>query len=126
MTYTITFDHVALIVHNPSRTATLLENIFDVKAVRRRDNDGHDEVFLRVGGTWLVLVAAEVERPLTGDHIAFHATAEQLQVIAGKLKRMGHAYQMARSDTALYFNDFDNHVFEVNSTGMEAELGDAT
>ena len=126
MTHAFNFDHVALIVREPSRTATLLENIFDVKAICQRDDDGHDEVYLHLGGAWLVLVAAEVERPLTGDHIAFHTTAEQMQVIAGKLKQMGHAYQMARSDTALYFNDFDNHVFEVNSTGMEAELGGAT
>lgn len=126
MTYAITFDHVALIVRDPSRTTALLETVFDAKAIRRRDEDGHDETYMRIGGTWFVLVAAEVERPLTGDHVAFHTTAEQMQVIAGKLKQMGHAYQMARSDTALYFNDFDNHVFEVNSTGMEAELADGT
>lgn len=122
MTHAITFDHIALIVHDSSRTATLLETVFDAKAIRRRDDDGHDEIYLRVGGTWFVLVAAEVERPLTGDHVAFHTTAAQMQVIAGKLKQMGHAYQMARSETALYFNDFDNHVFEINSTGIEAEL----
>lgn len=124
MTHAITFDHIALIVHDPSRTATLLEAVFDAKAIRRRDDDGHDEIYLCVGSTWFVLVAAEVERPLTGDHVTFHTTAEQMQVIAGKLKQMGHAYQTARSDTALYFNDFDNHVFKINSKGMEAELDD--
>lgn len=125
MTHAIRLDHIALIVRDPSRTATLVETIFDAKAIRRHDDDGHDETYLHVGDTWFVLVAAEVERPLTGDHVAFHTTAEQMHVIAGRLKQMRHAFQMARKDTALYFYDFDNHVFEINSTGMEAELAGA-
>jgi hypothetical protein len=32
---------------------------------------------------------------------------------------IGHAYQLARSDTALYFSDFDNHVFELDTVGVE-------
>lgn len=125
MTHAVTFDHIALIVRDPSHTATLLETMFDAKAIRRRDDDGHDEIYLRVGGAWFALVAAEVDRPLMCDHVTFHTTAEHMQVIAGKLKQMSHAYQMARSGTALYFTDFDNHVFEINSTGTEAELAGA-
>lgn len=126
MPHVVTFDHVALIVADPSRTAALLENIFDARAAIRRDSDGHDETYIEIGGVWFVLVAAaDVDRPLTGDHVAFHTTAGQMQVIAGKLKQAGHAYQMARSDTALYFTDFDNHVFEINSTGIRAELSGA-
>jgi hypothetical protein len=29
----------------------------------------------------------------------------------------------ARADTALYFFDYDNHVFELDTTDLEAELG---
>jgi hypothetical protein len=63
-----------------------------------------------------VLVKAEVERPLTGDHIAFRVTPDDLRAAADKLAAMGHAFQMARSDSALYFTDYDNHVFELDTT----------
>jgi catechol 2,3-dioxygenase-like lactoylglutathione lyase family enzyme len=118
-------SHIALVVRDPSRTAAFLEDLFDTQAVRRHDEDGHDETFLHLGGTWFVLVGADVERPLIGDHVAFHATAEQLRSFAAKLDGMGHDYQMARADTALYFTDFDNHVFELDSTdlGLEAPVG---
>lgn len=119
-------SHIALIVRDPSRTAALLEDVFDTRAVRRRDEDGHDETYLHLGGIWFVLVAAEVERPLTGDHVAFHASPDQMQAIAGKLGRMGHPYRMARADTALYFIDFDNHVFEIDVSDLDAELDGAS
>lgn len=125
MDLSTTFDHVALIVRDPARTCALLEAIFDAKPVRRRDADGHDETFVKLGGAWFVLVAHDVDRPLTGDHVAFHISPEKMQAIVAKLTRLGHAFQMARADTALYFTDFDNHVFEVNSTGIEAELAGA-
>jgi hypothetical protein len=54
--------------------------------------------------------------------VAFHATAEQTRATAGRLEPAGHAYQMAGADTALYCFDSDNHLFEVNSTSIEAEL----
>jgi len=31
---------------------------------------------------------------------------------------------LARADTALYFFDYDNHVFELDTTDLDAELGD--
>ena len=122
MTNLDALSHIALVVRDPSRTAVFFEELFAAKIVRRRDDDGHDEMYIRLGGVWFVLVAADVERPLVGDHVAFRASTEQLQSFAGKLRRMGHAYQMARSDTALYFTDFDNHVFEIDSVDLNLEL----
>ncbi|HEX5352968.1 MAG TPA: hypothetical protein VFW60_02710 [Rhodanobacteraceae bacterium] len=115
-------SHIALIVRDPARTAALLEAVFDAKSVRRHDAEDHDEVNIRVGNVWFVLVAADLERALTGDHVAFHVDPDALRAFAGKLERMGHEYQMARADTALYFKDFDNHLFEIESVGMDAEL----
>jgi catechol 2,3-dioxygenase-like lactoylglutathione lyase family enzyme len=115
-------SHIALIVRDPSRTASLFASIFGAKTIQRTDEDGHDEGYVQLGDTWFVLVKADVERPLTGDHVAFLVSPRTLAAIAGKLAAIGHKYQLARSDTALYFQDFDNHVFELDTVGVESEL----
>ncbi|MGH8117227.1 MAG: hypothetical protein ACREPY_13175 [Rhodanobacteraceae bacterium] len=61
-------------------------------------------------------------RPLKGDHVAFLVSPSTLAVVAEKLAAIGREYQLARSDTALYFSDFDNHVFELDTVGVESEL----
>lgn len=116
-------SHIALIVRDPSRTASLFADIFGTKAIQRIDEDGHDESYLQLGDTWFVLVKADVDRPLTGDHVAFLVSPSMLVAIAEKLSTIGHTYQLARSDTALYFQDFDNHVFELDTVGVELDLG---
>lgn len=115
-------SHIALIVRDPSRTASLFADVFGAKTIRRTDEDGHDESYVQLGDTWFALVKANVERPLTGDHIAFLVSPSTLTSVAEKLKAIGHKYQLARSDTALYFSDFDNHVFELDTVGVESEL----
>ena len=115
-------SHIALIVRDPSRTASLFVDVFGARALRRTDDDGHDESYLQLGDTWFVLVKADVDRPLTGDHVAFLVSPSTLATVARKLAAIGHAYQLARSDTALYFSDFDNHVFELDTVGVEPEL----
>ncbi len=111
-------SHIALIVRDPPRTASLFADVFGAKAVQRTDEDGHEETYMQLGETWFVLVKADVERPLTGDHVAFLVSPSTLATVAEKLKAMGHKYQLARSDTALYFFDFDNHVFELDTVGV--------
>jgi catechol 2,3-dioxygenase-like lactoylglutathione lyase family enzyme len=115
-------SHIALIVRDPSRTASLFAEIFGTKATQRVDEDGHDESYLQLGDTWFVLVKADVDRPLTGDHVAFLVSPAMLVAVAEKLSAIGHKYQLARSDTALYFQDFDNHVFELDTVGVELDL----
>lgn len=115
-------SHIALIVRDPSRTASLFADLFGARAIQRTDEDGHDENYLRLGDTWFVLVKADVERPLTGDHVAFLVSPPTLVAVAEKLAASGHKYQLARSDTALYFQDFDNHVFELDTVGVGSEL----
>ncbi|MGH8279258.1 MAG: hypothetical protein ACRETQ_06810 [Gammaproteobacteria bacterium] len=115
-------SHIALIVRDPSRTALLFAEVFDAETIRRTDEDGHDESYMQLGDTWFVLVKADVERPVTGDHVAFLVSQSALTAVAKKLAAIGHEYQLARSDTALYFQDFDNHVFELDTVGVESEL----
>jgi fosfomycin resistance protein FosX len=117
--------HVALTVRDPARTAALFAKLFDAKIVQRLDAEGHHETFVRLGETWFVLVQAEVERSRTGDHIAFHVTQDTVDSIAEKLEAMDMEFIRARSNTSLYFFDYDNHVFELDTVNMDDELQNA-
>ena len=116
-------SHIALVVKDPTRTAALFQDLFSARVTEREDDEGHLETFVRLGGTWLVLVAAPVERTRTGDHIAFQATPEILEATAVKLQAMGREFIRARSNRALYFFDYDDHVFELDTEDIDQELG---
>ena len=115
-------SHIALVVADPARTALLFETLFGTKTVRRIDADGHDETFINLGNTWFLLAKATVERQRTGDHIAFLVTKADLLATAEKLKAMNLEFILARSDTSLYFFDYDNHIFELDTTDLGNEL----
>ncbi len=114
--------HVALIVRDPARTAAFLQDLFGAPMLRRRDEDGHDETFIRLGVTWFALVGADVKRERTGDHVAFRVAPETIPTIADKLKAKGYEFILSKTGTSLYFFDFDNHVFELDGSGEEQEL----
>jgi catechol 2,3-dioxygenase-like lactoylglutathione lyase family enzyme len=116
-------SHIALIVQDPARTAALLAELFASKIVSRKDSEGHEETFVRLGRTWFVLVKADVQRPRTGDHVAFSVSKSTLLACAEKLKQIGQEFLFARSDTALYFYDYDNHLFELDTMDLEKDLG---
>lgn len=114
--------HIALIVKDPSRTATLFKELFGAQALVRKEDDGHEVTYVRLGRTWFVLVQADTDRTRNGDHIAFSVSKATLLETAEKLKAMNAEYFLARSDTALYFFDYDNHVFELDTTDLDREL----
>lgn len=115
-------SHIALIVRDPARTAGFLRELFDAPVLRRTDADGHDETFVRLGVTWCALVGAEVKRERTGDHVAFRVARESIPLIAARLKSRDCEFILSESGTSLYFFDFDNHVFELDSSDQEQEL----
>ena len=116
-------SHIALVVKEPARTAALFQDLFDARVVERGDDEGHLETLVRLGGIWIVLVAAPVQRERTGDHIAFHATPEILETTVVKLQALGREFIRARANRAVYFFDYDNHVFELDAEGIDKELG---
>lgn len=115
-------SHIALVVSDPGRTASLFETLFEAETRRRRDADGHDETFIKLGNTWFMLAKATVERQRTGDHIAFRATRDEWAATAEKLEAMGLEFVLVRSETSLYFFDYDNHVFELDTSDIGGEL----
>ncbi|HEV2271553.1 MAG TPA: hypothetical protein VGR92_19050 [Steroidobacteraceae bacterium] len=117
-------SHIALVVKDPARTAALFHDLFSARVDVRQDDDGHLETFVHLGGIRMVLVGAPVQRARTGDHIAFRATPEILAATAAKLQTMEREFIWGRANSALYFFDYDDHVFELDAEDMvQSEQG---
>jgi len=116
-------SHIALVVRDPARTAALFHELFSAQAVEHPDPEGHLETFVNLGGVRIVLVGAPVQRSRTGDHIAFHVTPQTLEATVDKLQTLGREFIRARSNRALYFFDYDDHVFELDTEVFAAEVG---
>jgi hypothetical protein len=116
-------SHIALIVSHPTRTAHLLAGVFDdARIVREEDpDDAHPEVIVALAGLEFALIRGNGPTSRNGDHIAFAVTKEEQLACARRLDELALDYQMARGDSALYFSDYDNHVFELEVV----EEGDA-
>lgn len=111
-------SHIALIVHDPDHTARLLTAVFpDARIVENDHGDAghHQETHVALAGVRFVLVKGMGPATRHGDHIAFAVAPDELRVCAERLTVLGVEYQLARGETALYFNDYDNHVFELDA-----------
>jgi catechol 2,3-dioxygenase-like lactoylglutathione lyase family enzyme len=113
-------SHIALVVNDAVRTAALFHELFGARVVERKDAEAHLETFVKLGGTWIVLVAAPVKRARTGDHIAF-PTSQILEALSQGASD-GQEFIGARSDRALYFFDYDDHVFELDTEDIDRSL----
>lgn len=109
--------HIALIVCDPARTAQLFAGVFGARVVSDADDDGHRQSLAKFGGVWFVLRQGEGPSVRNGDHIAFEVEKAELPGYAARLATFGVEYFMAREDSALYFTDYDNHVFELDGGG---------
>ena len=125
-----TISHIALIVRDPARTAELFSDVLGAQVIANRpDQDGHPQSFAKLGGVWFVLRRGDGPSCRNGDHIALGVTRDALRACAGRLATFDVEHFMAREDTALYFTDYDNHVFELDagsSTEEELDLARGT
>jgi catechol 2,3-dioxygenase-like lactoylglutathione lyase family enzyme len=108
-------SHIALIVRDPARTAELFAGVLGARIIPHRpDDDGHPQSFANFGGVWFVLRQGDGPSVRNGDHISLHVSQTELDACADKLITFDVEHYMVRKDTALYFTDYDNHVFELN------------
>ena len=109
-------SHIALIVSNPTRSAHLLAGVFDDARILSEEDpqDSHPEVIVKLAGLEFALIRGHGPAARNGDHIAFAVSKAEQLACASRLEGLALDYQMARNDTALYFSDYDNHVFELD------------
>ncbi|GLQ86714.1 VOC family protein [Dyella flagellata] len=119
----IAIAHIALIVRDPARTAGLFADVLGAQVIADCPDDlGHSQTFAKYGGVWFVLRQGDGPSCRNGDHIAFEVGRDELKTYAGKLATYDVEHFMAREDTALYFTDYDNHVFELDAGGSLDEV----
>jgi len=108
-------SHIALIVAHPTRSAHLLTGVFEDARITREEDagDAHPEVVVELAGLEFVLIKGHGPASRNGDHIAFKVSKAEQLACAARLDSLALDYQMARNDSALYFSDYDNHVFEL-------------
>lgn len=104
-------DHIALMVSDLERSAQLFAEVFNDAQVVVGEGD-HD-ARIRLGGVTLVMVTGQPPAAPNGDHIAFAVDPEEFHACAHHLREQGIEVRFGRGDTALYFTDYDNHVFEL-------------
>lgn len=108
--------HIALIVRDPARTAELFAGVLGARVVPPcPDDDGHRQSYAQFAGVWFVLRRGDGAAMRNGDHISLSLSRAELIACAEKLTTYDVEHYMARQDTALYFTDYDNHVFELNA-----------
>jgi catechol 2,3-dioxygenase-like lactoylglutathione lyase family enzyme len=119
-----TISHIALIVRDPARTAELFAGVLGAQIIANQpDDDGHPQSFAKLGGVWFVLRQGDGPSCRNGDHIALGVSRDALRACADKLVTFDVEHFMAREDSALYFTDYDNHVFELDAAAViEEEL----
>jgi hypothetical protein len=108
-------SHIALIVSDPMRTAHLLTGVFEDARVTRElevETD-HTSMTVRLAGLDFDLIRGAGPAARNGDHIAFQVSKSEQLACAERLTGLALDFDMAREDTALYFSDYDNHVFEL-------------
>jgi catechol 2,3-dioxygenase-like lactoylglutathione lyase family enzyme len=110
-------DHIALMVRDPARTATLYAQLFGDAIIAPSKDVGHHSTLVQLGGTCFVLSQGEPPMKCNGDHFALSVSKAEQLICAAKVKSFGLECQFARGGTALYFTDYDNHVFELDSEG---------
>jgi catechol 2,3-dioxygenase-like lactoylglutathione lyase family enzyme len=110
--------HIALIVRDPARTAELFAGVLGAQVILDRpDDEGHPQSFAKLGGVWFVLRQGDGPSGRNGDHFALEVSRDDLRTCADKLSTFDVEHFMAREDSALYFMDYDNHVFELDAGG---------
>ena len=121
---------MALVVRDPGRTASIFESLFQAVIVPAGNvHRGPPEMRVQLPGLCLVLVQGEPPPQRSDAHLAFAVSEGSLALFAGKLSALGIESQLSRAGpaaNALYFVDYDNHLFELNSGPRMATLGAET
>jgi catechol 2,3-dioxygenase-like lactoylglutathione lyase family enzyme len=117
--------HIALIVRDPARTSELFAGVLGAEVIANRpDDNGHPQSFAKFGGIWFVLRQGDGPTCRNGDRIAIDVSRDELHACAARLAASDVEHFMARENTALYFTDYDNHVFELDAGGsIDETLG---
>jgi len=122
-------NHITFICQDLAKSSHFLTEIFDAKEIYFSGDKTFSiarEKFFLIGNLWIALMEGE-PLPRTYNHIAFSVSAENLPVLEQKIKSLGLTILPSRprapeEGQSLYFYDYDNHLFELNTGNLAARL----
>jgi hypothetical protein len=119
-------SHIGLEVKNSERTARLFQELFSAEIrYKKPENEVQAETFLRIGDIWFALIEGEGNKYRSDDHIALTVSENDLNSYAKKLSEMNIEYRFSKINSppkSLYFYDYDNHFFELQTCFLNDEI----
>jgi fosfomycin resistance protein FosX len=123
-------SHFTFIVRDLDRMARFLCE--GLGAVEVCDSKGRDfsisrEKFFVLGGIWLAAMEGIPPTERSYQHLAFKVPESQLHDFEQRLRQLGVEISPPRSriegeGASLYFDDFDNHLYELHTGTLEQRL----
>ena len=122
-------NHITFICQDLAKSAHLLQEIFDAKEVYSSGDKTFSvarEKFFRIGNLWIAIMEGE-PLPCSYNHVAFSVSEESLPLLEAKIKALGLTILPGRprataEGQSLYFYDYDNHLFELNTGDLTTRL----
>jgi len=121
-------SHLTFVVCDLDRSARLLIDGLGAREVYDSGDHPHSlsrEKFFVLGGVWIALMAGESLPERSYRHVAFAVDAGELTGYEARLEALGVEIRPARTrieGESLYFNDFDNHLFELHAGTLDTRL----
>jgi len=123
-------SHITFIVHDLEKAKQFFETVFDAKEIYSSGNKTHSlskEKFFLIDCLWIAIMEGDSLPSKTYNHIAFKATIQELDNYETRIRKLGLEIKEGRTRIdgeaqALYFYDFDNHLFEIHTGTLEQRM----
>ncbi|MGL5363362.1 MAG: FosX/FosE/FosI family fosfomycin resistance hydrolase [Bosea sp. (in: a-proteobacteria)] len=123
-------SHITLVVSDIARSVQLLRDVLGATVTYASGDETFSlsrEVFLDVGGVWLVLMEGDALPARSYNHIAFKIDEAEYEACLARVEASGVEMLPPRARVegegrSIYFHDFDNHLFELHTGTLAVRL----
>ena len=123
-------SHITFIVSDLQRMSDFLMRIFDAEEIYSSGEIEHSiakEKFFQIGGLWIAIMEGKPLAEKTYNHVAFKIAEADYNTYAERVRSLGVEILKGRNRAAgegksLYFYDYDNHLFELHTGGLDQRL----
>ena len=123
-------SHLTYIVKDIERTSIFLRFIFDAQEVYSSEDETYSlsrEKFFLINGLWIAIMEGDSLSDRTYNHIAFKINDEEFDIYESRVLALGIDFKPPRprvegEGSSLYFYDYDNHLFELQTGTLSERL----
>lgn len=124
-------SHLTFIVKDLERASTFFKIVFDAEEIYASGDKTFSlnrEKFLLIKGLWICIMEGEPLSEHTYNHVAFQIPDEEFSIYEARIRDLGLDIRPSRprvveEGRALYFYDYDNHLFELHTGSLTDRLG---